>query len=498
MLLNSTELFGTPRHLVMDPVHGGIPFFTHEQKVLDHPLCQRLRHIKQNDILHFVFPGATHTRFEHCLGTMHVAGRIFKNMIRNYLTNRGQLELTEDQIDAVQYCYGCLRLAALLHDVGHMPFSHQFEEAEAGRALLKCPDIVSAIWTQDLIHLIGKAPQSLRHEHYSLRAAHEILTTIKKAGDLPFDENDIIGMMEDGSPPPSQKFCDSAVSTLNLFSKVPEIVATFPSAKVGVAIRDLFKDIISGEIDADKMDYLLRDSYFSGCNYGSYNIDHLTQNICVGFDMDPTEPWVGVALNKKGLGALEDFVHSRFRMYLQVYGHKTVVGFKWLVREAVAEILKDKETREVIKRALTNMDDFTSFADTFCWEAFRAYARKHPRSACGDLVQRRKLCHVAQIDDQVEFEKRNQRTALEKELECKILQHECASRFSKINPSFARMRLLVKDPVTGVFHLEAITKRSTFFNKFQNVTITHYYRMPEWGVEKSKTGANKAIESEKE
>lgn len=480
MLLNSSELFGTPRYLVMDPIHGGISFFDHEKKILDHPLCQRMRHIKQNDILQFVFPGATHTRFEHCLGTMHVAGRIFKSMIRNYLANMGHLELTKKQIDSIQYCYGCLRLAALLHDVGHMPFSHQFEESKAGQELLKNPSIANTLWAGDLINLINCVPELLRHEHYSIRVAYEILNYAKNSGDFPFEPNDVIGMMEDGFPSPSKIFCESAVSTLSILSKVPNIVKSFSSDKVGLAIRELFKDIVSGEIDADKMDYLLRDSYFSGCNYGLYNIDHLTQNICVGFDMDPSEPWVGIALNKKGLGALEDFVQSRFRMYLQVYGHKTVVGFKWLLREAVAEILKDNE--QYIKKALTDMDTFASFTDSFCWEAFRTYAHKHPSSACSDLITRKKLDHVAQIDDQVSFEKRNRQHTLEDELNCKILQHECASRFSKINPSFTKMRLLVKHPVSKKFHLEAITKQSTFFSKFQDVTITHYYKMPEWAI----------------
>lgn len=484
MLLNSSEVFGTPRHFVMDPVHGGIAYFAHEQMVMDHPLYQRLRHIKQNDILHFVFPGATHTRLEHCLGTMYVAGRIFKSMIRNYLTNRDRLELSEDQVDAIQYCYGCLRLAALLHDVGHMPFSHQFEEAEAGQTLLSDRDIIDAVWTSDWKPFIDSIPEDLRYEHYSIRAACEILKQLTADDTFPpFDPRDIVGMMEDGSPTPSDRFCQSAVAALTLLSKVPDIVKTFSAPKIGIAIRNLFKDIISGEIDADKMDYLLRDSYFSGCNYGAYNIDHLTKNICVGFDMDTNGPWVGIALKQKGLGALEDFVHSRFRMYLQVYGHKTVVGMKWLVREAVAEILHDTDRRKEIKAALSDMKQFSTFTDTYCWEAFRDYARQFPDSACGDLVSRRKLRHVAQIDDQVEFEKRNKRQQLEKEVKKPIIQHECASRFSKINPSFAKMRLLVKDPITGQFHLEAITKRSRFFSKFQDVTVTHYYEKPKWRTE---------------
>lgn len=374
-------------------------------------------------------------------------------------------------------------MAALLHDVGHMPFSHQFEEASAGKKLLSDKEIITALWDDSSRIFLSELPKQLRHEHYSIRVACEILKEYNDGEGFVFDICDIVGMMEDGSPPPSDRFCKNAVALLKLFSKEPSSIDTFTDQKVGVAIRDLFKDIISGEIDADKMDYLLRDSYFSGCNYGEYNIDHLTQNICVGFDINPEDPWVGIAIKKKGLGALEDFVHSRFRMYLQVYGHKTVVGLKWLVREAVAEILRyDTVCSAHIKASLTNMRTFADFTDTYCWEAFRRHARTCPKSACADLVARRKLRHIAQIDDQVEFEKRNKRKSLEKELRKAVIQHECASRFSKINPSFQKMRLLVKDTITGHYHLEAITKRSSFFSKFQDVTVTHYYEAPSWAV----------------
>jgi HD superfamily phosphohydrolase len=75
---DSLELFGTPSNLIMDPIHGGIQFFDHEKAVIDHPLFQRLRYVMQNDVLFLVFPGATHSRFQHCVGTMHLAGKVFK------------------------------------------------------------------------------------------------------------------------------------------------------------------------------------------------------------------------------------------------------------------------------------------------------------------------------------------------------------------------------------------------------------------------------------
>ena len=81
------DLLGAYNKLIMDPVHGGIPLYRHEIQVIDHPLFQRLRNICQNDILSLVFPGATHSRFLHSIGVMHVGTRILYRKIR--FTNAG-------------------------------------------------------------------------------------------------------------------------------------------------------------------------------------------------------------------------------------------------------------------------------------------------------------------------------------------------------------------------------------------------------------------------
>jgi len=473
MLLNTSELFGTPSYLVMDPVHGGIPFFTHEKKIMDHILFQRLRHIKQNDILHYVFPGATHSRLEHSLGTMNVASEIFKSMIRNYLTNRREAEMTDSQINAIQYFYGCLRIASLLHDVGHMPFSHQFEESDAGKTLLADKDIIKKIW---LDHFKDTAvePEILSHENYSVRCASEILQGM----DLPFEYQDILSMLDGSFVKPSATFVDSAIITIKLFSRVPEVVDKYPPEQIGTSIMQLFRDIISGEIDADKMDYLLRDSYFSGCNYGVYNLDHLTQNFCTGFDLE--EPWVGIAINRKGLGALEDFIHSRFRMYLQVYNHKTVVGFKWLLRQAVTELLSLGDHLAYINAALSDIAMLSHFTDTYLWEAFRKHAISEPNSACGYLINRRKLKHLYALKDKADFEKRQKKEELKAKVNKDVIQHESSAAFSKISPSFSRLRLLVKDKIEDRFRLASISSESTFFSKFQDTIETHYYEAPDF------------------
>ena len=111
----------------MDPVHGGIPLQKHEVAIVDHPLFQRLRFICQNDILSLVFPGATHSRFLHSVGAMHVAGRMFMALVENCLkqgnSNSG---IATETLEAISYMHRLVRIACLLHDSGHSSFSHQF------------------------------------------------------------------------------------------------------------------------------------------------------------------------------------------------------------------------------------------------------------------------------------------------------------------------------------------------------------------------------------
>src|SRR3989304_9880132 len=104
-----SELFGIPTKLIMDPVHGGADFFEHEAKIINHPLFQRLRYIIQNDLVFFVFPGPTHSRFQHSMGSMHIAGKFLKSIIRAYLSDSRRKSntnpITEEQRDAIQYFY---------------------------------------------------------------------------------------------------------------------------------------------------------------------------------------------------------------------------------------------------------------------------------------------------------------------------------------------------------------------------------------------------------
>jgi HD superfamily phosphohydrolase len=227
---------------IRDPVHGYIKMTEVERDLVDSPYVQRLRRIHQLAGSYMVYPGATHTRFEHVIGTMHVAGKVAESLARFN-------EVNKDMIQEV-------RIAALLHDVGHGPFSHMYEEV-----------------------LTGKAERS--HEEISRRVILE--TTV---GDI---------LSSNGFSP--KKMADFAVGRAK--SKAP-----------------FMNEIIAGGLSADMMDYLPRDSYFTGVEYGKVDAQRVIDSMQV---VDGH-----LVIDDAALYAFEALLLARYEMFKAVYFHRTV------------------------------------------------------------------------------------------------------------------------------------------------------------------------------
>lgn len=477
------DLLGAYDKLIMDPVHGGIPLYRHEIRVIDHPLFQRLRNICQNDILSLVFPGATHSRFLHSIGVMHVGARMFRAMIDTYLRERQLSEhpdLSLSQLDAIDYLVKTIRLACLLHDSGHSSFSHQFTQARRIRELMSRPNRFRDLWRgADYRQYYRTEPRELEHEHYSVRVAHEVLTSVdlESAG---LDRRDVIGIMETTEVEPSETFCRHARTFFEFIAG--DQVAALAQDRIPRLVMGLMSSIVSGEIDADRADYMLRDGFHSSVTIGGLNLDHLLTNFRFGWDTD--EPWLGLAITRKGLGALEDFVYSRYQMYRKVYAHKTALGFDWLLREAINEVLDDPENFRWIDSCLSDMGLFAELTDSFFWEAFRKVARHNPRNFSFCIVNRVKLEHLDTREDLSEEEITGHRLWLARELGIapgQVVTCSMRARFSNIQDNFNSMKVLIQDPVSGRRSLRRISEVSTFFSKFRDGTITHFYRKPDMG-----------------
>ena len=275
---------------IRDPIHGAITVDYPESQVIEHPFVQRLRGIRQLGFSHLPFPGATHTRFNHSLGVMHVAGRAFDTCFRDkpFATREAERNFRH-----------CLRLAALCHDVGHAPFSHAAEFAMPSlRALgIRCYD------QQKVAHRLDKRAT---HEDYTIA----ILTQSSLADTI--REN---------------------------FGFEPEHVARLVTNEVSVGddffvhqgfdLQYLLAQIISSDMDADRLDYLVRDSYFTGASYGQTDVDWLVSNMARHID---EKGRVSLALDKRALFAFDDFIISRFHMFVMVYFHQKSVAYEEMLK----------------------------------------------------------------------------------------------------------------------------------------------------------------------
>ena len=462
---------------VMDSVHGSIQLFDHEMSVIDHPYFQRLRFVSQNDVLSLVFPGATHARFSHSIGAMHISQLIWDGIInqnqRYRVIKRNPTRLEEE---ALVYLNKCVRLAILLHDTGHAAFSHQFEDTPGIRVAQQSPGLFEELWSGiDVSTLYPSVPDSICHEHYSVRVAHAILSEALGERDG-IAIKDVLSIMETTETSVSVKFQESCVLASVFFTghrEWKECGYNFVEKML-----DLLRCFISCEFDADKGDYLLRDSHHTGVSYGKYDLSSMAGNFST---TDDDDDWFGMVVNRKGLGALADFVMSRFNMYRHVYNHKTSNGFEMTLKMAIDEVMQQDCVKKIVLDSLRDIDGYCNLVDGYFWNEFRLYAKRFPESASAAIVRRKPMKFLVALEDasaaEIEAKRHDMANALGVNLESIV----CASskiRFSKISEDYDTIRVRDVDTITGLVTLRKISEITDFYSHFSDVVVTHLYQCP--------------------
>jgi uncharacterized protein len=261
---------------IRDPIHGYIYATELERKIIDTAVLQRLRRIRQLAGCHLVYPGGQHSRFEHVIGCMFLAGRV-----GSVLEAKVQ-EMKEEGIEK-------LRVSALLHDVGHGPFSHMFEEVLAEKT-------------------------NVTHEDMTRRIIRET-----EIGDI---------LEKEG------------------FSK-----GSLADLAIGKSRNEprYMNDVIGGGLSVDIMDYLLRDSYFTGVEYGKVDVHRIINSFEVVRDK--------LAITQAALFAFEALMISRYEMFRAVYFHRTVRAAELMLIKSM--ILSDK----VLRLTDLSMENYLSLTD---------------------------------------------------------------------------------------------------------------------------------------
>jgi HD superfamily phosphohydrolase len=273
LLMEWESYVGRLRHKVRDGIHGLIEFNNLEKSLIDSAPFQRLRSIHQLATCYQVYPGATHKRFEHSLGVMSVADRIYGSLfdreIFDDVRSRIAEEISEDQKG---YWRRVVRIAALLHDLGHLPFSHAAEK-----------ELLSTGWNHERI-----TAEFIRHS--------EVADHLR--GDRPpIEPEDVVDLAWD----PRKR------------------AALEPNYNLS-PWKTLLNEIITGDtFGADRIDYLLRDSWHAGVEYGRFDAHRLLGGLCVV--IHPENDEVALGLDIGGIHSAEALLLARYFMYKQVYFH---------------------------------------------------------------------------------------------------------------------------------------------------------------------------------
>jgi uncharacterized protein len=288
---------------IKDPVHGYVYVTEPEKTIIDSYPMQRLRRLRQLAGSEYVYPGANHTRFEHCVGVMYLAGQVLENP-------NVSLVATEDEARAT-------RLSALLHDVGHGPFSHVFE------------------------HLLVK----------ELDRTHEDITSwlIEKS---------------------------EVADKLAKLGYVPKEISHLAVGKLHRPGRAFLDQIISSAVDVDKQDFIVRDTYHTGAEYGFIDVFRLIHTLDVLGE--------NLAVEVGALSALESFIIARIESFKSIYFHRVGRAAQIMLATAM-----EKANEELGLTKFKSPEEYLAMDDYTVWAAAKKCEKS--RGIIEDLERRRML-----------------------------------------------------------------------------------------------------------
>jgi HD superfamily phosphohydrolase len=325
--------------IIRDPVHDVIAFRLHRPleallfRLLNAREFQRLRRIRQLGMASLAYPGADHSRYSHCVGVMETARKMLNQLRQSFAIDEHQ--------ETICLC------AALLHDLGHGPFSHVFER-------------VSGIDHETQTQRIILDPDS--------------------------EVNQILSAHDTGLP-----------------LMIVEMLSCRPT-------RTFYCDVLSSQLDADRLDYLLRDNLMTGSQYGNYDLGWLLHALTI----DPGSN--RLAIHWKGVSAVEAYLQARYHMYRNVYFHKVVRAGEGMLRLAlqrarrlavqdrIAWPRQDSPVHKALLGKQLSVDEFTDLDDisvTYCFKLWAAGDEPVLAELCRGMLYRRvfKTMDLGGIED---------------------------------------------------------------------------------------------------
>lgn len=335
--MRTTFLTGN-KHLIKDVIHNTIEITPIAKRITDNPIFQRLRNLHQTGVNYLVFPNTNHTRFEHSLGTYHLAGIVLENLINNsppesinrclmevkfireYLLNHFELDDTESNILYLEnynknlmdnYLVELIKIAGLVHDLGHGPFSHLFD---------------SWIHTLSLTQTQIKESKLIDHESRSVILFETIISNFI-SNDNKSDVNEW-GELNDTN---TEFISQEAIKFISeLINPNSNTCKNF--------IFQIIANSVNG-LDVDKLDYLYRDSYYFGCGR-PYDLSSIISQVQV-IDKNISFP-------EKTCYEVYKIFRSRYDMHKQFYNNKTTICIEYMIRDIMENLDPILKMSEII------------------------------------------------------------------------------------------------------------------------------------------------------
>ncbi|HEX2909714.1 MAG TPA: HD domain-containing protein [Chloroflexia bacterium] len=251
------SLVDQPEGVIRDAVWGDIPLSASVMRILDSTPFQRLRGVQQLGFTSWTFPGAHHSRFEHSIGVYHLTRLVLLHLLR-----RGGFSFTQEEINTTL-------AAALLHDIGHYPYSHAVEELDL--SVIRSHEIIG----REIV--MGPEIGPILREAWGVDPA-KVAAFITKGSEVRLNRRE-----------------------------------------------QALRQIISGALDTDKLDYLTRDSHYCNVPYGMVDVQRLIDSLRIWPEPEPSDPGMPLQLtiDEKGVGALQSLIFARYLMFYNVYWHHT-------------------------------------------------------------------------------------------------------------------------------------------------------------------------------
>jgi uncharacterized protein len=300
--------------IIYDVLYGFIPITEWEEKIINTPFFQRLRWIKQLGFASYIFPGAEHNRFSHAIGVMHSMDQMIQAL---GIAAPAQALFDPNTHDPQVTLHKSLRIAALLHDIGSFPFSHAIENAY------------------------------LRHGNdlrANLKPSHETKTS-KPLKDLPNSHEHLGSFIIKNT-----RFQGGITQILEDYALDVKLISKIIKGDSDFLVAN---QLMHSDLDADRMDYLLRDSHYTGIKYGQFDREYLLANLRL-YDAGGGQMAFGVSEN--ATHAVEDFLIARFSWYSQIIKNQSSAKFD-IMSSHIAKAFLEENLMHQFQDLLTMIEE---------------------------------------------------------------------------------------------------------------------------------------------